>query len=160
MKKFIAIFIALTIVLSLAGALPAAATADNTILSGYYGIDRENALIGQIAPGTEEQDFLTKVLGSGTVELSEGIRTGSLLTLESNGTVTDTLMLVVQGDCSCDGGFSVTDMLMVKSCLLEQQEFAPAQIQAADVSAILCTADGTVAAIFEKHNAPYTSPLA
>ena len=45
MKKFIAIFIALTIVLSLAGALPAAATADNTILSGYYGIDRENNLI-------------------------------------------------------------------------------------------------------------------
>ena len=87
MKKFTAIFIALTIVLSLAGALPAAATADNTILSGYYGIDRENNLIGQIAPDTSEEDFLSRVLAVGNVTLSDGIRTGSVLTLSQGETV-------------------------------------------------------------------------
>ena len=139
MKKFTAFFVALAILLSLAGVLPAAAATNSLILSGYYGIDREKGLIGQVVPGTSEEDFLSKVLAVGNVSLSNGIRTGSVLTLSNGDAVSDSLSLVVQADCSGDGNFSVTDALMVKSMLLGQQTFTDAQNQAADVSG-----DGTV----------------
>jgi hypothetical protein len=70
----------------------------------------------------------------GNVTLSDGIRTGSVLTLSQGETVSDSLSLVVQADCSGDGQFSITDMLMVKSQLLGLQTFSAAQEQAADVS--------------------------
>lgn len=134
MKKFTAFFITLAIVLSLAGALPAAAASDSAILSGYYGIDRSNGLIGQVVPGTSEEAFLSTILAVGNVSLSNGISTGSVLTLAQGETVSDSLALVVQADCNGDGQFSITDMLMVKSLLLGQQTFSAAQNQAADVS--------------------------
>ena len=55
MKKFTAFFMAIAILLSLAGSLPAAAATDSSPLcSGYYGVNRTDCVIGQIAPGTEE----------------------------------------------------------------------------------------------------------
>lgn len=126
--------IALAAVLVLMGAAAASALSGDTILSGYYGIDRENALIGQIAPGTAESALLEKVVAQGELSLSDGIKTGSVLTAAADGTVTDSLTLVVQADINGDGGFSITDMLLVKSYLLQLQQLNAAQLQAGDVS--------------------------
>ena len=135
MKKFTSFFMAVAILLSLAGSLPAAAATDNSPLcSGYYGINRTDGVIGQIAPGTEEAAFLSGILASGDLALSGGVVTGSELTLSRDGLMIDKLSLVVQADCSGDGQFSVTDMLMVKSMLLDQQTFSVSQSHAADVS--------------------------
>ena len=135
MKKFTAFFVATVLLLALVGSLPAAATTDNGLLcSGYYGINRVDGTIGQIVPGTEEAALLSKVLAGGEITLSDGVKTGSVLTLSREGAAIDQLSLVVQADCSGDGNFSITDMLMVKSMLLGQQTFSAAQNQAADVN--------------------------
>ena len=135
MKKFTAFLLAAVTMLALVGSLPAAATTDNGLLcSGYYGINRAESTIGQIVPGTDEATFLSKVLAGGEIALSNGVKTGSELTLSREGAVIDQLSLVVQADCSGDGNFSITDMLMVKSMLLGQQTFSAAQNQAADVN--------------------------
>ena len=114
MKKFTTIFMVLAILLSIAGTLPAAAATDNSLLcSGYYGINRADGVIGQIAPGTEEELLFSRVLADGDLALSDGVKTGSQLTLSREGAVIDTLSLVVQADCSGDGQFSVTDYLRI-----------------------------------------------
>ncbi len=135
MKKFTAFFVALAIFISMIGFLPALADASgDKLLSGYYGIDRKNALMGQVVPGTSAKTLLTRVLGKGDVKLSGGVATGTKVTLSRSGSTLDSLSLVVLSDCSGDGQFSVTDMLMVKSMLLSQRSFNKAQAQAADVS--------------------------
>ncbi len=135
MKKFTVIFLTLAIILSLLLGLTAYAAEDTPgILSGYYGIDRNNGLIGQISPGTEEAALFSRILPLGDLQLSSGVSTGSVLSLSQSGTVLDTLTLVVLSDCNGDGGFSISDMLTVQSFLLSQIQFSPAQAQAADVS--------------------------
>ena len=72
MKKFTTIFVALAIILSLAGTLPAAAATDNSLLcSGYYGINRADGVIGQIAPGTKDAQLFSRVLADGELALSD-----------------------------------------------------------------------------------------
>ena len=133
MKKFTAIFTAIAILISMTGILPAATAADNdAIISGYYGIDRKAGLIGQITPGTTADTFLSRILYGSALTLSNGVKTGSVLS--GTGAAAGKLTLVVQSDCNGDGQFSITDMLMVKSLLLNQQKFSAAQSQAADVS--------------------------
>lgn len=127
MKRAKNFFLTLLAALLLVGTVNAQGT--RGIVSGYYGIDRANSLIGQIAPGTEEAVLLGRVSAPGTVSVSDGVKTGSVLTCDAG-----SLTLVVQGDCNGDGGFSITDMLLVKSRLLEKQSFSPAQAQAADVN--------------------------
>ncbi len=100
------------------------------VVSAYYGIDPEAGLLGQIAPGTDEATLLSRLLIQGSAAIEGGVKTGSTLTLSDS----DALTLVVQGDCNGDGNYSVTDMLMVKSLLLGQEEFSLAQNQAGDVS--------------------------
>ncbi len=135
MKKFLVFFMIFAIVLSLVGTLAVAVNADEPeIRSGYYSIDREAGLIGQISPNTDAATVLSRVLASGKLSLSAGVSTGSLLTLTQGEEVVDQLTLVVLSDCSGDGVFSVTDMLMVKARLLNQNTFTPAQSKAADVS--------------------------
>ena len=135
MKKFTSFFVAAAMLLTMAGSLPAAAaTDDSPLCSGYYGINRIDSVIGQITPGTDDATFLSRILTSGELALSGGVATGSELTLTRDGIVMDKLSLVVQADCSSDGQFSVTDMLMVKSMLLGQQSFTAPQTHAADVN--------------------------
>ena len=138
MRKF-AFFLAVLLCFTLA--LPVAALdslEDRQLISCYYGIDYENGLLGQIAPGTTSEDLLSRLLASDQLSLSDGVRTGSTLSLGE----TPCMTLVVQADCSGDGAFSVTDMLMVKANLLGLQELSPAQTRAGDV-----TGDGNVTII-------------
>ena len=107
MKKITTIFMALAIILTLAGTLPAAAATDNSLLcSGYYGINRIDGVIGQVAPDTAEDLLFSRVLADGDLALTDGVKTGSQLTLSREGAVIDSLSLVVQADCSGDGQFS------------------------------------------------------
>ncbi len=133
MKKFTGIFLIFALVLCLS---LTALAADNEpqLCSGYYGIDRQNGLIGQIAPGTDRETLLSRILPIGDLQLDRKVATGSQVTLSQGGTVVDQLSLVVLSDCSGDGVFSVSDMLMVKSRLLNQRKFSAAQAQAADVN--------------------------
>lgn len=110
------------------------AAGGSQLISAYYGIDRETGLIGQVAPGTDSALLLSRMVHNGDLTLTDGVRTGSELVLSIDGASKDKLTLVVQADCNGDGGFSVTDMLMVKSLLLNQQRFSAAQAQAGDVS--------------------------
>ena len=135
MKRFALI---LAVLLCVALVLPVAVLgsgADLQLLSGYYGIDYNNGLLGQVAPGTSETTLFSRLFASDKLSLSNGVKTGSVLSVGS----TPCMTLAVQADCSGDGAFSVTDMLMVKSKLLGQQSFTKAQTQAADV-----TGDGDV----------------
>ena len=135
MKRF-ALFLAVLLCVMLA--LPAAALGADTeyrLLSSYYGIDYSNGIVGQITPGTSDTAFFSRLFSSGKLSLSAGIKTGSILSVGD----TPCMTLAVQADCSGDGQFSVTDMLMVKSKLLGQQDFSKVQTQAADV-----TGDGDV----------------
>lgn len=135
MKRARKIFlIALAVLLPLLACLAVGALTQGSIASGYYGIDRQNSLIGQISPDTDEITLLERVVAQGDISLSDGIKTGSVLTATEDGRVTDSLTLVVQADCNGDGSFSITDMLLVKSYLLQLQELSPAQMQAGDVS--------------------------
>ena len=133
MKRIRIIFCAVMVFLILLS-MSRVTLAQPQLISGYYGIDREAGLIGRIPAGTSEAVFLSRVLENGERSLSAGVTTGSVLSLNVNGAKADSLTLVVQADCSCDGKFSVTDMLMVKSFLLNQQKFSPAQNSAADVN--------------------------
>jgi len=135
--KILAVFLVFGILLSMP--LSASAAENTQAVSAYYGIDRDNGLIGQIAPGTDESMLLSRVLLPGEASISGGVKTGATLSVSTNGTQTDSLTLVVQADCNGDGDFSVTDMLMVKSMLLGQTNFSAAQSQAADINA-----DGSV----------------
>ncbi len=133
MKKLGIVLLALVMLLSMGATVPAHAESEQ-LHSGYYGIDREAGLVGQVMPGTDQDTFLSRILPTGALTLSDGIVTGSVLSLSREGSVLDSLTLVVLSDCSGDGVFSVSDMLMVKSCLLNQRTFSSAQAQAADVS--------------------------
>lgn len=135
MKRFRQIFVFIAVLAVLLAAVPAARAAGGSqIVSAYYGIDREAGLIGQVALGTDSATLLSRMVQNGELSLATGVHTGSELVLTANGEAADKLTLVVQADCNGDGGFSVTDMLMVKSLLLNQQSFSPAQAQAGDVS--------------------------
>lgn len=133
MKRIRNIFCAVLILL-LVLSVSQVALAQPQLTSGYYGIDRENGLMGRIPAGTEAEELLSRVLENGERTLSAGVTTGSVLFLNVDGVPADSLTLVVQADCSGDGNFSVTDMLMVKSLLLNQREFTKAQSAAADVN--------------------------
>lgn len=133
MKRFFSMVTALALLLSLFPIYTKAQEPEQ-IQSGYYGIDRQNALIGQIPAGVDGETFLSRVFGSGELTLTNGIATGSVLRLSVDGQPVDSLTLAVQADVNRDGAFSVTDMLMVKSKLLDLQTLDAAQTQAADVS--------------------------
>lgn len=129
MKKFLS-FLCWALVLSLM--LPLCVpvfAADASVISAYYGVDMEAGLLGQVAPGTDEESLLSRLLFQGEASLQGGVKTGSQLTVSGT-----TLTVVVQGDTNGDGNFSVTDMLKVKSLLLGQDEFSSAQSCAGDVS--------------------------
>ncbi len=134
MKKLTVIFLAVAILLSAAAHVPVRAADPPQLRSGYYGIDRNSGLLGQIVPGTDQATLISRILPTGQLQLDGGVSTGSVLTLSQDNAVTDQLSLVVFSDCSGDGVFSVSDMLMVKSVLLNQKQFTAAQAQAADVS--------------------------
>lgn len=135
MKKLSVFFAAVLALTLLLGGIPQAAAAEEgKILSSYYGINRQAGLLGQIAPGTDTETLFSRILTADAPSLPDGIKTGASLITSADGIQTDALTLVVLSDCSGDGQFSVTDMLMVKSKLLSQQSFSPAQEAAADVS--------------------------
>lgn len=138
MSKFFKIFsgllaVLLVVSLGLPGAV-FASEGSGELISGYYGIDRETRLIGQVEVGTAPETFLQRIVPNGELALSAGVATGSVLSLTVEGATVDELTLVMLSDVNGDGGFSVTDMLMVKSSLLRQQEFTEAQNSAADVN--------------------------
>ncbi len=133
MKRFFSAMTALALLLSLCPILVQAQEPEQ-IVSGYYGISQETGLIGQIPLGIEGETFLSRVFGKGALTLTDGVVTGSVLQLTDQGQTLDSLTLVVQADVNGDGGFSVTDMLMVKSALLNLQSLNGAQTAAADVS--------------------------
>lgn len=133
MRK-ISFFLALLMLLSLA-VLPAAGTGEAQIQSGYYGVDPQAGLVGQIAPGTDAETLCSRLFSPMPLSAPEGVKTGAPLYAGEQPAMT----LVVLSDCSGDGAFSITDMLSVKSMLLELTEFTPAQAQAAD-----CNGDGSV----------------
>jgi len=138
MKKLFVIFFAALLAMTLVSCgVPEAAAVEEEkgeILSAYYGINRQDGLIGQVTAGTGADTLLTRILAPGTVTLPDGVKTGASMIAASGDAQLDRLTLVVQADCNCDGQFSVSDMLMVKSRLLNQQNFTAAQAQAADVS--------------------------
>lgn len=135
MKRTRNIFLMVLVILStLMVGLVSHAKTHSGFVSGYYGIDRQNGLIGLIDPNTDMDTLLSRVVAQGNSTLSDGIKTGSILTLTTDGTVTDSLTLVVQADCNGDGHFSITDMVMVKSYLLGLTDFSPAQQKASDVN--------------------------
>ncbi len=105
------------------------------IESGYYGVDRTERLLGQVAEGTTEEEIFSRVLASGDLKLAGGVRTGSRLILEREGKEADSLTLSVMGDVNGDGTFSVTDMLAARASLLERRELTEAQRRAGDMSA-------------------------
>jgi len=136
-KRFLSFLLAAVLPV-LAGGLFVAAHADGAmgeILSGYYGIDTAQRLIGTIPVGTEESVFLSRCIGVGEFLLSDGIRTGSVLSLSREGVQREALTLAVHGDISGDGAFSITDMLEIKANLLGLETFSAAQAAAADVNA-------------------------
>ncbi len=135
MKRLSIIFLLVALLVASACLAPMAfAASSGEIVSGYYGVNASDALIGQIAPGTSVETLYSRVLVNGSLSVTKGVVTGSNLVLTRDGKTVDTLTLVVQADCSGDGAFSVTDMLMIKSLLLSQQKFSAAQTQAGDVS--------------------------
>ena len=130
MKKMSKILSWLLVLCLLVAMCPGVLAAGEPVASAYYGVDLTNGLVGQIVPGTDESTVLSRLLMPEGAVITDGVKTGSTLTL-ADGTA---LTLVVLADCNSDGNFSVTDMLMVKSLLLGQGEFSPAQNQAGDVS--------------------------
>lgn len=130
MKKMSKIFSWLLVLCMLAAMCPGVSAAGEPVASAYYGVDLTNGLVGQIVPGTDEGTVLSRLLMPEGTTITDGIKTGSVLTL-ADGTA---FTLVVQGDVNGDGVFSITDAIMVKAFILKVREFSPAQIQAGDVS--------------------------
>lgn len=130
MKKMSKIFAWLLVMCLLVAMFPAVSAAGESVASAYYGVDLGSGLVGQIVPGTDEGTVLSRLLMPEGAVINDGVKTGSALTLADGSALT----LAVLADCNGDGNFSVTDMLMVKSLLLGQGAFSPAQNQAGDVS--------------------------
>lgn len=129
MKKFLS-FLSLATALGLLLALCAPVLAvEAPVISAYYGVDAASGLLGQIASGTDEATFLSRLLLGSDAQLQGGVKTGSTLT--ASGTE---LTLVVQGDVNGDGNFTLSDFLMVKALFLGMEEFSPAQTLAGDIN--------------------------
>ncbi len=135
MKKFkIWIAVCLSLLLFVKTAPEANAAPGIQLHTAHYGVNREAGLVGKMLPQTKPEEFLRQFVANGQLHLTNGVKTGSRVELLQGEKVLDSLTLVVQGDCNGDGGFSVTDMLMVKSVLLGQQSLSGAKAQAADLS--------------------------
>ncbi len=134
MKRFLAFFVTISLLLGFFAKFPVKAEQPHRILSSFYGIDWEKGVLGVIPQQTDEAELLSRIYGDGEVSLSDGVKTGSRLNLRVNGETVASLAVAVQADCNADGSFSVSDLLLVKSLLLGRQEFDEAQSAAADVS--------------------------
>lgn len=135
MKKFkIWVAVCLSLLLFVKTAPEANAAPGIQLHTAHYGVNREAGLVGKVLPQTKPEEFLRQFVANGQLHLTNGVKTGSRVELLQGEKVLDSLTLVVQGDCNGDGGFSVTDMLMVKSVLLGQQSLSGAKAQAADLS--------------------------
>lgn len=135
MKKIkIWIALCLSLLLFVKIAPTAEAASEIQLHTAYYGVNRKDALVGKVMPQTRPEELLRQFVANGQLHLTNGVKTGSRVELLRGDQVLDSLTLVVQGDCNGDGGFSVTDMLTVKSTLLEQQTLSGAKAQAADLS--------------------------
>ena len=135
MKKFSVFFAVLLLAVLLAGSIVAVASeTDAQMLSGYYGINQAAGLIGQIPAGTDADTLLSRVLGKGEFSLTDGVKTGSALTMTVDGQEVDRLTLVIHGDCNTDGSFDVADALLLKALILEKQSLNNVQKQAADIN--------------------------
>ena len=131
MKRISVILVLLVCLLLTALPYVSAQEADDLQLrSFYYGIDFEAGFLGHIAPGTSQDDLFSRLLASDTLSLSDGVKTGSSLSIGN----TPCMKLVVQGDCNTDGSFDVADALLLKALILEKQTLNDAQKQAADVN--------------------------
>ena len=129
MKFFSKIFSLVLAVLLIVTLLPPVFAVDTPVVSAYYGVDSVSGLLGQIAPGTDEDTLFSRLLFSGEAQLQGGVKTGSTLTVAGT-----ELTLVVQGDVNGDGNFTLSDFLMVKAMFLGMEEFSPAQTLAGDIS--------------------------
>ena len=135
MKKFAVFFAVLLLTVLLTGGIVAsAAETDAQMLSGYYGINQTAGRIGQIPAGTDADTLLSRVLGNGDLALTDGVKTGSALTMTVDGQETDRLTLIVHGDCNADGSCDVADALLLKALILEKQTLNDIQKQAADIN--------------------------
>lgn len=126
-KKFHRLLSLLCVLLVLAAVVvPASAESAPAIYSAYYQVD--GTMIRGIAPGTTGEK-LCKVCAPAGLTAPEGLlATGDQLTDGEQ-----SLTVIVTADLNCDGKVTITDLLMLKTCLLGT-ELAPDANAAADVN--------------------------
>lgn len=127
LRKTVLIAVALSILLSMVGAV-GAQKYDPTqgIRSSYYQIDQ--GMIRGIAPGTTAEKLCKVCVPTGLTPQAGELRTGMTLSSEHA-----SLTVVVTADLNGDGKVTITDLLMLKSFLLGQQLSATA-LAAGDVN--------------------------
>jgi len=84
-----------------------------------YRVNREAGVLLGVPEGTTASELLSAVLPDGTVTVSdETVRTGTVIVLQgADGTETDRLTVVLQGDLDRDGFVTLGDLLILEQAL-------------------------------------------
>ena len=113
----------------------------SSITSGTYSIS--GGFISKIGAGTtvagllnglNEKAYCKVYKGNSEVSGNTPVGTGMTIKLLDGSTVKQTLTIVVTGDTNGDGSITITDMLAIKSHLLQKSTLSGAAAKAADTS--------------------------
>lgn len=108
--------------------------AGETLVSAYYRVDAAEKVISPILPGTAPEAIRERVLTSGDLSLSDGVKTGSVLSVRLDDRVQERFTLAVLSDLNGDGILTVSDLLLLKSAVVKGKTLTPAQVHAGDVN--------------------------
>jgi len=108
--------------------------AGETLVSAYYGVDPAEHIVSRILPDTTAEALSERVLVSGDLSFSDGVKTGSVLSVRADNRVRERWTLAVLSDVNGDGTLTVSDLLLLKAALAKGKTLTPAQACAGDVN--------------------------
>ncbi len=117
-------------------------------------IDRNNGFVYGVAPATDAKTLLSMlnnpknatVTDTNGIPISGAVGTGCKITLSINGEITDTLTVIVAGDCDGDGYITAYDLYLLER-ILRGYSYDIAFSTAADIDGNGITADNDYRAL-------------
>ena len=90
--------------------------------------------VQELINGINEKQYICVYNGASQVDVNAPVGTGMVVKLMDGNVVKDSLAVVVTGDTNGDGNVTITDMLAIKSHLLQKTFLTGAPAKAADTS--------------------------
>jgi hypothetical protein len=105
-----------------------------TLVEGYIRKIPLGTTVEALLSGINEKDYVAVYAGGEPVASDAMVSTGMTVNLEHKGNVIQSVTVIVTGDVNGDGEISITDMINMKSHILEKTALTDAYAQAADLN--------------------------